>query len=281
MGQVKIVTDSAADLPADLAEEMDISIVPLTVTVGDRAYLDGELSQEAFWDFVHRGLRPQTSQASVGLYQRVFQRLVGAGHEVICTTITSRHSGTYNSAWSAAQGFEGRVRIFDSLSLSIGQGRQAIHAARLALQGATAEHIWEALESTKKRTHVLIQLESIEHIRRGGRAASLMPLIERLVKVLSLRPILNIVDGELKLLGVARSTAKGLRRMQEEFATLGALEFLAVMHIRCQEVAEQMADELARLLSIPREQIWIGEAGSVLACHGGEGVIGVIGVVAE
>lgn len=281
MGHVKIVTDSAADLPAEVAEELEISIVPLTVTVGDKAYLDSELSREDFWGFVQRGLHPQTSQPSVGLYQRVFQRLVEAGHEVICMTITGRHSGTYNSAWTAAQGFEGRVRVFDTLSLSIGQGRQAIQAARLALQGATTERIWEALESLKRRTRVLIQLESIEQIRRGGRAAALMPLIERLVKVLSLRPILNVVDGELKLLGVARSTAKGLRRIQEELAALGPLEFLGVMHIRCREVAEEMADELARRLSIAREQIWIGEAGAVLACHGGEGVIGVIGVVAE
>jgi DegV family protein with EDD domain len=281
MDQVKIVTDGGADLSSEVAQELDISIVPLTVTFGDKAYLDSELSREAFWDLVHRGLRPQTSQPSVGLFQQAFQKLVEAGHDVICTTITGRHSGTYNSAWTAAQGFEGRVRVFDTLSLSMGQGRQAIHAARMALQGATADRIIEAVESVKRRTRMLIQLETIENIRRGGRAARLMPVIERLAKVLSLRPILSVVDGELTLLGVARSTPKGLRRLQEEFAALGALEFLAVMHVRCRDVAEQVADELSHLLGVSRAEIWIGEAGPALACHGGEGVISIIGVVAE
>lgn len=281
MSPVKIVTDSAADLVAPVIRELDISIVPLTVHFGNETYQDTSLTHDAFWELAHRGIHPQTSQPSLGAYYQIFQRLVDAGHDVICTTVTSRHSGTYSSAWTAAQEFGGRVHVLDSLSLSMGQGIQAIQAARLALQGATIERLTEVIESIKQRTRVLIQLETIENIRRGGRAARLMPMIDRLARVLSLRPILNVVEGELKLLGVARSRAKGLHRIQEEFATMGALEFLAVMHIRCRDVAEQLADELAHLLHIPREKIWLGEAGAVLACHGGEGVIGVIGVLAE
>ncbi|MBC7256421.1 MAG: DegV family EDD domain-containing protein, partial [Chloroflexi bacterium] len=162
-----------------------------------------------------------------------------------------------------------------------GQGWQAIQAARLALKGETMERILGAVESIKRRTRVFIQIETLANLRRGGRAAKLMPTIDRFMRVLNLRPLLHIEEGELKLLGMARSTSKGIKKIAEEVAALGPLEFIAVMHIRCQNAAEQLAEEIARLVHIPREEIWLGEAGAVLACHGGEGTLGAVAVVAE
>ncbi len=281
VAEVRIVADSASDLPTKLAEELGITIVPMNVHFGDQSLSETELTHDQFWMLAHAREHPQTSQPAPGVYIETFRRLVEQGYQVICTTITGKHSGTFGTAWGAAHAFGDCVHVVDSLSLSIGEGWQVIQAARLARQGLSAERVIEAIQSIRRRTHVLIQLETLEFIRRGGRAARLMPAIDRLVKVLSLRPILNIVEGELKLMGAARSTQKGLKRMQEELLSLGKLEFLGVMHIRAQELAEQLADDLARLLGVAREAIWVDEAGAVLACHAGQGAVGVIGVVAE
>ena len=282
MEPVKIVTDSAADVPAPLAEELGITIVPLVIRFGEEAFDETTLSHEAFWEKVRQsGFAPYTSQPGMGTFQKVFRRLVQAGNRALYITVTGRHSGTFSTAWSAAQEFGDRVRVFDSGSLSLGQGWQAIQAARLALKGETMERILGAVESIKRRTRVFIQIETLGNLRRGGRAAKLMPTIDRFMKVLNLRPLLHIEEGELKLLGMARSTSKGIKKIAEEVASLGPLEFIAVMHIRCQNAAEQLAEEIARLVHIPREEIWLGEAGAVLACHGGEGTLGAIAVVAE
>lgn len=282
MEEIKIVTDSAADVPAPLAEELGITIVPLAVRFGDEAFEETDLSHEAFWEKVRQtGAVPYTSQPGMGAFQMVFRRLVEAGHRALYIAVTGRHSGTFSTAWNTAQEFGDRVRVFDSASLSIGEGWQAIQAARLALQGETMECILEAIESIKRRTRVFIQIETLENLRRGGRAAKLMPLIDRFMQVLNLKPLLHIEEGELKLLGMARSTTKGIKRIAEEVAALGPLEFIAVMHIRCHNGAEQLAEEIARLVRIPRETIWLGEAGAVLACHGGVGTLGAVAVVAE
>jgi DegV family protein with EDD domain len=280
LGEIRIVVDSSADLPPELVQEWGITIVPLVVSCGDRSYLDMALSREEFWRLAKGPVPCTTSQPPLGSFQEVFQRLVDLGHRVLCLTITGRHSGTFSTAWSAAQPFGDRVTVFDSLSLSRGLGWQALTAARMSRQGALMEQILDALRSIQKRTHILILLETLEALRRGGRAARLMPVVDRIVQALHIKPILHMPEGELGLLGVARSYAKGLERIKQEIARLGPLEYLAVMHVRREALAQQFADELARLLPFARERITVGEAGVVLACHAGEGVVAAIGVQA-
>jgi len=279
MDGIKIVTDNGADLAQDVAKELDITVIPLVVTFGETAYDDTALSRDEFWEMAERFSHPKTSQPSIGVFQRAFQRLVDQGHRVLCTTITSRHSGTYNAACAAAQAFADRVIVFDSRSLSIGQGFQAIRAARMALQGVSMDRILETLSSLRDRTRVLIELDTLEFVRRGGRVDKLMPAIDRIARVLRVKPLLTVVDGELKLLGVARSYKKGLKRIKEDILRLGPLETLGVIHIRCQELGTQMADDLAKLTGISRDQIVLREAGTALSCQGGRGVVAAMGIL--
>ncbi|MHB0859559.1 MAG: DegV family protein [Anaerolineae bacterium] len=275
---IQVVTDSSADVPEKLAQELDITVVPVVVAFGEQVYQDGELSQDEFWRLAAGPVPPTTSQPPIGAFEEAFQRLVDRGCHVLCTTLTGRHSGTYACAWSAAQRFDGWVTVVDSLSLSLGQGWQVIAAARLAKQGANVEQILECMRSIRERTHVVIQLDTLEHLRRGGRAAALVPVIDRFMRFLNLKPLLSVVQGELKLLGVARSYHKGLERIKEEVGRLGAVEFLAVMHTRRVEVAERLADELAAITHLAREHIAVGDANSILACHAGEGLIATVAV---
>lgn len=277
---IKVVTDSSADLPQHLIDELDITVVPLVVTVGDTAYEDTSLSRDEFWRLADGPTPPKTSQPPSGVFREAFGRLVEQGNRVICTTITGRHSGTFNCAWSAAQAFGGRVTVFDSLSLSWGLAFQVMRAAQMAIQGFGMAEILETLRSLRARTHLIAELLTVENLRRGGRAARIMPAIERLARSLKIKPIINIVDGEIKLLGVSRSYQKGLRRVVQEVTRLGPLEALAVMHTRYHSAAERIADEFSTLTNVARENVVVGEAGPVLARHAGRGVIAAIGLAA-
>ena len=278
MPSVKIVVDSASDMPSEMAETLEISVVPLAVTFGDRSFDDTALTRDEFWRLAEAGPAPGTSQPSVGAFQTAFRRLVEAGHHVICVTLTAHHSGTFNSAHTAARDFGDDVRVFDSRSLSMGVGWLAQQAAHLADEGGTLDGIMQRLEHLRDQVHLFIQLDTLENLQRGGRAARLMPFIERVVRNLRIKPILNMPDGELKLLGVARSVSKGMHRMAQEIVRLGPLQSLAVMHIRAPQAARDFADLLAEATHVPRHQIAVNEAGAVLACHGGRGVIAAIAV---
>ena len=136
MQQVRVVTDSGADLSADVIAELGITVVPLIVRFGEEMYPDGQLTVEEFWlKIAEGGHHPGTSQPSVGVFEETFARLVQEGYSVLCLTITSRHSGTFSTASTAAQRFGNKVRVLDSLSLSLGQGYQVLAASQAAAQG--------------------------------------------------------------------------------------------------------------------------------------------------
>lgn len=277
MNSVRVVTDSAADLPADMAAELEIAVVPLVIRFGTEIYLDGQLSQEEFWQKVEEGSHhPGTSQPSVGAFEEVFARLIEAGHQVLCLALTSKHSGTFSSACVAAQRFGEKVRVMDSLSLSMGQGLQVLAAAQAALQGIKLDEIVKQVEHIRERLRLFILLDTVEYLRRGGRADSLIPLLSRVTEFLKIKPILDIKDGRLNLHTLIRTYERGLNHIKEEVARLKPLESLAVLHIRCEEIAREMAHALAEKLDFPLERILIGEAGPVLAVHGGPHVLGVI-----
>ena len=138
---IRVVTDSSSDLPPDLARELEIEIVPLSVHFGTDVYPDSELTAEEFWQ-----------KASVGAYTEVFEPLVASGNQVLCVALTSKHSGTYNSALLAAQRFSGAVTVFDSESLSLGLGLQAVAAARHAQAGHAMHRAGHAGEPSIRRS---------------------------------------------------------------------------------------------------------------------------------
>lgn len=281
MERIKVITDSAADIPPEMAQALGITVIPLVVIFGGQAYEDSALSRDEFWRLAREFGAPNTSQPAPGTFRQVFQYWIDEGYRVLCITLTGRHSGTFNTAWGVAQSFGDQVTVLDSRSISWGLGWQVVEAATLALQGATMERILESLYFLRKRLHLIIQLDTVEYLRRGGRASGIMPAIDRLVQTLQLKPLVTLVEGELRLLGVARSYQKGLQRIREEVARLCPLERVAVMHTRREAIASQLAEDVSVLTGIAREQILVGEPGAVLSCHAGEGVIAALVVRAK
>jgi DegV family protein with EDD domain len=277
---VGIVTDSGCDPPRRIVERLRITVVPLVVRFGSEVYEDGELSMDEFWQKAAGPHHPQTSQPSVGAFGEAFERLTAQGERILCLTLTSKHSGTFNAACLAAQQFGDAVKTLDSLSLSLGLGLQVLEAAQAAWDGCSMKEISERLENLRERMHLTIVLDTLEYLRRGGRADGFIAIADRMAKALNIKAMINLVEGQLRLLGATRSFKAGLRRVLELVEGLGPLEHLAVVHTRRQEMAEQMADWLAERTGFLRERIWVRETGPALASHAGPGVIAVLAVVA-
>ena len=278
---VGIVTDSSCDLPRRLVERFKIAVAPLIVRFGSQVYHDGELSADQFWEKAAGPDHPYTSQPAVGTFEELFERLVARGKQVLCLTITSKHSGTFNAAHLAAQRFREAVRVFDSHSLSLGLGLQVLAAAQAAQAGRSLEDVLALVEGMRARMRLTIVLDSLENLRRGGRADGFIAVVDRMTRALNIKPVINVVDGQLRLLGAARSFQGGLRRVLNLVERLGPLEHLAVVHTRRHEMAGEVAGRLAEHTGFPRERIWIQETGVVLASHAGPGVIGVLAVPAS
>jgi DegV family protein with EDD domain len=276
MAQVRIVTDSAADLTAETVAEYGITVVPLVVRFGEQVYADGQMTCDAFWAKVATSSHhPATSQPPVGVFEEAFGRLVKAGHPVLCVALTSKHSGTYSTACAAALQFGDQVKVIDSLSLSLGQGELTLAAARAANAGLSLEQVAETVRDAQSRSHLLILLNTIEFIRRGGRADAIMPVLDQVTKMLDIKPLLHLDDGRLGLHGLARSYERGLSKLQQQILRLAPVERLAVGHIRRPELADRTARFLSQQLEYPLEEIRVVEAGPLLSTHGGPKVVGV------
>jgi DegV family protein with EDD domain len=279
MQRVRVVTDSGADLSADVIAELGITVVPLIVLFGEEMYPDGQLTAEEFWYKVSEGQHhPSTSQPSVGVFEETFARLVQKGYSVLCLTITGRHSGTFGTAVAAAQRFGDKVKVLDSLSLSLGQGYQVLAAAQAAAQGLGLGEVTRAAEQVQERSHLYLVLNTIEYIRRGGRADALMPILGRVTKLLRIKPVLTLAGGRLSMHSLSRSYERALAEIQTQIGLLDSVQSLAVVHVRCLERAQKVASALAERLGFPMEHILLRETGPLLSAHGGPQVVGVIAV---
>ena len=279
MQQVRVVTDSGADLSADVVAELGITVIPLIVLFGQETYLDGQLTIEEFWKKIAEGPHhPGTSQPPLGVFEETFARLVEEGTSVLCLTITSKHSGTCGTAFAAAQRFGDKVRVIDSLSLSLGQGFQVMAAAQAAARGLSLDEVASVVQQVQERSHLYLVLDTIEYIRRGGRADALMPVLGRVTKMLRIRPVLTLAEGRLSLHGLSRSYERALEQIRQQIGQLDPVQSLAVVHVRCLELAQRMASALAEKLNFPLESILLTETGPLLSTHSGPQVVGVIAV---
>ena len=278
---IRVVIDSSCDLPPGLAAEFEIEVVPLVVHFGTDTYHDMELSAETFWAKAAGSYHPQTSQPPVGAFEEVFRRSVTRGNRVLCLTITGKHSGTFNAARLAAQRFGEATMVFDSLSLSLGLGLQGLAAAQATCAGRSIDELFALLKDLRARMRLIIILDTLEYLRQGGRADAFIAVARRMTRALNIKVIVNVVDGQLRLLGASRSFDSGLRRVLNLVEEMGSLEHLAVVHTRRSVDAEDMADRLADRTRVPRESILVREAGAALAAHAGPGVIGVVAVPAS
>ena len=269
---VRIVTDSTADLTPEQQRGAGITVVPLNVHFGDEVFRDHvDLSADEFFRRLKASPQlPRTSQPSVGAFEEAFRKLREAGDEVVAVHLSSKVSGTYNSALMAAQSVgDGKIEVVDSLSTSMALGFMALEGARLAKAGRDRQAIAESLQALAPKARVICVVDTLTYLERGGRIGKARALLGSLLNV---KPILQLKDGEVVPVGRARGRAQALGKLVELLGRDGKVSQLAIMHGAAQADAEQLRDRVAS--QYPGLDILLTETGAVLGTHTGPGVIG-------
>ena len=274
---IKIVTDSTAYLPEATVRQHDIRVVPLYVHFGEKAFREGvELSNQEFYTRLKEAPElPTTSQPSAGEFHQVFKELLDAGHEIVTLTISSKLSGTWNSAM-AAKGMlpEADITVIDSLSTSVGLHLMVETAVEAASAGATRQEIVAKVEAIKQSLQIFFVVDTLEYLAKGGRIGNAKAFLGTLLKV---KPILVLQDGAIEPLEQVRSKRKAQARMldlvEEYVGNHGPQARTAVTNALVPDEAEALKKEIVERLGC-REPV-MGELGPVIGTHTGPGVVGV------
>ena len=278
---VQVVTDSGADIPEQLATDLGIVVVPLTVSFGDESYKDGvELSADQFYQRLLQGnMMPITSQPSVGSFVEAYKNLEGSSNQILSIHLSSKLSGTLNSATQAG-GMENlgeSIRFIDSMQASMGLGFSVIAAAEAAKGGASLAEAAFVARSVLDRTRLFILFDTLEYLQRGGRIGRASALLG---SVLQIKPILTLEDGEIATKLKIRTFQKGMQRLQQLTEECGNLEKAAILYTTDPSAARNLADRLNNRFVGDSDPL-IVRISPAVGAHGGPGVIGVVCVITE
>jgi fatty acid kinase fatty acid binding subunit len=270
---VRVVTDSACDLPDDLIERHGIEVVPLTIRFGKEELVDRkELSTDEFWRrLADSDVLPETSAPSAGAFEGAFRRLIEDGATgIICINLSSKLSATMQSAQVAVQAVQADcpVTVVDSLLVSMGLGSLCLTAARQAVDGDSLESIVANVTDRRNRSKLYGTLDTLEFLKKGGRVGNARALLG---SMLAIKPVVEVRDGVVEEAGKVRTRSKALRLLVDRVKE-GPFENLAVLHGNAPDL-----DELLDLLEplAARDEIVVGQIGPVIGTHAGPRVIGV------
>jgi fatty acid kinase fatty acid binding subunit len=270
---VRVVTDSACDLPDDLIEQLGIAVVPLSIRFGNEELIDRkELSTDEFWRrLTESDVLPETSAPSPGAFEDTFRRLAGDGATgIVCINLSSKLSGTMQAAQVAARAVEGELRVvvIDSLLVSMGLGNLCVTAAERAADGDSLESIVANVTDRRSRSKLYGTLDTLEFLKKGGRVGNARALLG---SMLAIKPVVEVRDGVVEEAGKVRTRSKALRLLVDRVKE-GPFENLAVLHGNAPDLVE-LLDLLEPLA--PRDEIIVGQIGPVIGTHAGPRVIGV------
>lgn len=218
---VRIIVDSSTNVSEKYREK--IQFVPLTVRFGDKEYLDGvEISKHQFYEMlVESDVLPTTSQATPAAFADCFEAIASAGDSAVVITLSSKLSGTYQSAVLAAEDYP-NIYVVDSQSVAIGTGVLAQYAVELAQQGMGAEEIAQVLTQQREKVCVVALLDTLEYLKKGGRISKTVAFAGG---VLNIKPVVTIQDGAVALIGKARGSRNGNNLLVEKIHEAGGVDF--------------------------------------------------------
>jgi DegV family protein with EDD domain len=275
--RVAVVTDSTAYLPDGLADSLGVRVVPLRVSFGARTATDGvDVSPAEITDALRKRITVTTSRPTPAEFAAVFRSCLAAGAtHVVSVHLAAALSGTWESATLAAQDFDhGVVRVVDSRSTASALGFAVAAAAERARAGASAAEVQGAATDTVDRTRTYFYVDTIEYLRRGGRVGTAAAL---LATSLSVKPLLQMVEGHIVPLEKVRTSAKAIARLVQltvDAAGPGPVD-VGVHHLAAEVRAEQVAGQLRGAL--PRlGELHVAELGPVIGAHLGPGAIGTV-----
>ncbi len=219
---IKIITDSASDITVSNRE--DLIILPITITFHGTEYQDGiNLSHKEFYEkIIESEELPTTSQISPYTFEEAIRRVLADGDEPVIITLSGKLSGTYQNAFVAASEFEEKVYVIDSENVAVGQHALVEYALRLKDEGLDAASIAEELNKSKKRIHTIALLDTLEYLKKGGRISKAAAFTG---SVLSIKPVVGVVNGEVAVLGKARGAKHGNNLLIEQIGLCGGIDF--------------------------------------------------------
>lgn len=275
MMKTRIIVDSTADLMPQ--QKARVQIVPLTVHFGDEEYIDGvTIDHKAFYEkLVETDVLPTTSQAAPHAFAKEFEKAKQAGEAAVVITISSKLSGTYQSAMLAAQDYE-NIHVVDSGSGAVGSGILAELALRLLDEGMEAGEIAAQLEREKEKIIIVALVDTLEYLKKGGRISKTVAFAGT---VLNIKPVLSVIDGEIQMLGKARGSKQGNNLLVQEIEKAGGVDFTKPVLLGY----TGMSDVLLRKYIEDSRHIWDGNLeevryttiGSVIGTHAGPGAVAV------
>lgn len=278
---VRIVTDSLSDLTTELIGDLDITVVPLTVLFGHESFLDRvTISTDDFYHrLVHGDVWPTSTQPSPQDFANAYDKLAETSSEILVIVLSSRMSGTNQSAMAGKNLMKTkkvRIEVIDSQTVASGLGLVVLAAARKAKAGTSMDDLIQYTRQTLKRSHFISYFDTLKYLAKGGRIGKAQGLLG---SVLSIKPILNVKDGEMSPVTRVRSSAAGIAYLNNYMNSFKNIEAVSVEHT----TSKDNADELVRLFSAnhPKVPVMRSTVSPVLGVYGGPNAIAVTVLEAE
>jgi DegV family protein with EDD domain len=276
MSKIKIVTDSTVDFSQDQINELGITIIPLSIQIDGKTYLDGiDLSPKEFLSKMKDSEElPKTSQPAVGTFVDLYEELTSDGSQVISIHMTSGMSGTYSTANTAANLVEGDVNVVDSGFITLAMGFQISEAVKMAKNGATVKQILERLEEIKNNTNLYVMVDTLDNLVKGGRIGKGKALIGSL---LNIKPLASLAGGVYTPVGKARSYTQVVKMFTKYFEqdTAGKkVKGIGIAHAESIPLATALKESIQKLTDFIIPDITYTTP--VISTHTGEGAIGFV-----
>lgn len=273
---VKIIVDSTADLSKSI--ESKVISVPITICFGNTEYVDGvDITSKEFYEkLIENDVLPTTSQPSPDKFEQVYKEIKENGDTAVVITISSKLSGTVQSANIAREGYEDCIYIVDSCSVAIGTGILVEYALRLVDEGKNAEEIYNELINVRENIYLVALLDTLEYLKKGGRISSTAAIAGTL---LSIKPVINVVDGVINTLGKARGSKQGNNLLVKEIEAAGGVDFSMPLLLGYtglnDTLLKKYIEDSGYLWEESLDSLQTNIIGSAIGVHAGPGAVAV------
>lgn len=274
---IHIVVDSTADLPAEVAAQEGVHVVPILVQFGRKTFKDTELSHDDFYLRLMRGAEfPSTAAPPVGMFEQTFRELTQHGDAVLSISLAQKLSSTFNAAQQAAQLLDDRqIVCVESGTTTSAYSSIALAAAQAARAGATMNELTALVERLKQKAMLIFGVDTLRYLEKGGRIGRVRAFLGT---VLSVKPIIEVRGGDVLPVEQVRTSRRVPGRLIEIVKDRGRFATLSVLYTTGRAEAEALADVVAQTLA-SRNQITITQAGPALGTHAGPGALGISGLL--
>ena len=273
--KTKIIVDSTADLMPEYKSR--VSVVPLTVHFGDQEYIDGiTIDHNTFYEkLVEDDVLPTTSQATPDAFMKEFDKVKEAGESAVVITLSSKLSGTYQSAMIAAAEYE-NIHIVDSGTVAMGGGILVEMALRFLDEGLDAKTVAEKLEEEKQKIVIVALVDTLEYLKKGGRVSKAVAFAGG---VLNIKPVLSVIDGEINMLGKARGSKMGNNLLIQEIEKAGGVDFSKPVLLGYSGLSDALLlkyiEDSKHIWDKGLDSVRYTTIGSVIGTHAGPGAVAV------